>query len=406
MPKYKFKAMDINNKKIHGYFIAQDDDDLKAIIANQNYYLISYKKIPESSQMFSFLEKIKLRDFTLFCRQFGIMLKAGLNVDKTVYTLKNSCKNQKLKGILEVVYNDLMKGKMLSESFAKYPKTFPLFFRNMVEIGETSGKLDVIFVRLADYYEKEAKTKTKVKSALAYPIFLLVIAFAALAVIAVFVMPNFSDMFSQFGADLPAISQLVINVSNFIRSNILQILMYIILFIIVFYLLGKIKSVRRIYDKIKLNMPFFKGMTIASITSMFANGFSTLLNSGIPLLTCINTLSRLMGNKIVEEKLLVVKNEIASGRSVAKSLETIDLFPNMLVEMISVGETTGNLEEVLNKVTSYFEDQLDEEIKALTAAIEPVMIMFIGVIVVIVLLAIFLPMLDLMSAIENSNSGY
>lgn len=402
MPKYKFKAMDINNKKIKGIFIAQDDDDLKTIITNQNYYLISYKKIPESSQLFSFLEKIKLRDFTLFCRQFAIMLKAGLNIDKSVFILKNSCKNQKLKGILEVVYNDLMKGKMLSESFAKYPKTFPVFFRNMVEIGETSGKLDLIFERLADYYEKEAKTKRKIKSALAYPIFLLIIAFAALAVIAVFVMPNFSSMFDQFGADLPGISKAVINVSNFIQENILNILLYVFLIIVVFVLLGKLKSVRRLYDKIKLNIPFFKGLTIASITSRFANGFSVLLNSGIPLLSCINTISKLLGNKIVEEKLQVVKNEISSGRTVAKSLETINIFPDMLIEMISVGESTGNLEEVLNKITDYFEEQLDIEIKNMTAAIEPVMIIFIGLIVVVVLLAIFLPMLELMSTIEGA----
>lgn len=402
MPKYKFKAMDINNKKIKGIFIAQDDDDLKTILTNQNYYLISYKKIAESSQLFAFLEKIKTRDFTLFCRQFAIMLKAGLNIDKSVFILKNSCKNQKLKSILEVVYNDLMKGKMLSESFAKYPKTFPVFFRNMVEIGETSGKLDLIFERLADYYEKEAKTKRKMKSALSYPIFLLIIAFAALAVIAVFVMPNFSSMFDQFGADLPGISKAVINVSTFIQDNILNIILYVFLIIVIFILLGKLKSVRRLYDKIKLNMPFFKNLTIASITSRFANGFSVLLNSGIPLLSCVNTISKLLGNKIVEEKLQVVKNEISSGRTVAKSLETINLFPDMLIEMISVGESTGNLEEVLNKITDYFEEQLDIEIKSMTAAIEPVMIIFIGLIVVVVLLAIFLPMLELMSAIEGA----
>ena len=402
MPKYKFKAMDINKKKIKGIFIAQDDDDLKTILTNQNYYLISYKKIAESSQLFAFLEKIKTRDFTLFCRQFAIMLKAGLNIDKSVFILKNSCKNQKLKSILEVVYNDLMKGKMLSESFAKYPKTFPVFFRNMVEIGETSGKLDLIFERLADYYEKEAKTKRKIKSALSYPIFLLIIAFAALAVIAVFVMPNFSSMFDQFGADLPGISKAVINVSTFIQDNILNIILYVFLIIVIFILLGKLKSVRRLYDKIKLNMPFFKNLTIASITSRFANGFSVLLNSGIPLLSCVNTISKLLGNKIVEEKLQVVKNEISSGRTVAKSLETINLFPDMLIEMISVGESTGNLEEVLNKITDYFEEQLDIEIKSMTAAIEPVMIIFIGLIVVVVLLAIFLPMLELMSAIEGA----
>ncbi len=401
MPKFKFKAMDINNKKIHGVFIAQDEDDLKDIIENQNFYLISYKKIPESSQIFSFLEKIKLRDFTLFCRQLSIMLKAGLNIDKSIYILKNSCKNAKLKGILEVVYNDLMKGKMLSESFAKYPKTFPLFFRNMVEIGEKSGKLDVIFVRLAEYYEKETKTKNKVKQALAYPIFLFIMAIGVFVVIALFVMPNFANMFEQFGADLPPISVAVMGISNFMRANFLDILLMIIVLVLIFTLLGKHKKVRRFYDEAKLSMPVFKNLNIASITSMFANGFSVLLNSGVGLLTAIDTLSRLLGNKVAEEKLQIVKNEISSGKSVAKSLETINLFPSILIEMVAVGEATGNLEEVLDKISAYFDDELEVEIKNMTAAIEPAMIIFIGLIVVVVLLAIFLPMLDLMSAIER-----
>lgn len=401
MPKFKFKAMDINNKKIHGTFIAQDEDDLKDIIENQNYYLISYKKIPESSQLFSFLEKIKLRDFTLFCRQFAIMLKAGLNIDKSVLILKNSCKNTKLKGILEVVYNDLMKGKMLSESFAKYPKTFPLFFRNMVEIGESSGRLDIIFMRLAEYYEKEAKTKNKVKQALAYPIFLLILTFGVLAVIALFVMPNFASMFEQFGADLPPISVAVMNISSFIKENILNILATILVLILVFTLLGRNKSVKKFYDKLKLNMPIFRNITIAKITSMFANGFSVLLNSGVSLLVSIDTISRLLGNKIVEEKLQIVKNQISAGKPVANSLETIDLFPRMLTEMVSVGEATGNLEEVLDKISDYFDEELDIEIKNMTASIEPIMILLIGFIVVIVLLAIFLPMLELMSSIEQ-----
>lgn len=401
MPKFKFTAMDINNKKIKGVFIAEDEEDLKDIINNQNYYLISYKKIPESSQLFSFLEKIKLRDFTLFCRQFSIMLKAGLNVDKSVFILKKSCKNAKLRGILEVVYNDLMQGKMLSESFEKYPKTFPLFFRNMIQIGEKSGKLDIIFIRLAEYYEKESKTKTKVKQALAYPIFLLCLAVGVFAVIALFVMPNFASMFEQFGADLPPISIMVMDTSTFIQENILDIITTIIMIIIIFTLLGKHKKVRRFYDEIKLNMPFTKGLTIAKITSMFANGFAVLLNSGVSLLSSIDTISKLLGNKIVEEKLQIVKNEISAGKDVAKSLETINIFPNMLIEMVSVGEATGNLEEVLTKISDYFDEELDIEIKNMTAAIEPVMILFIGLIVVIVLLAIFLPMLELMSSIEQ-----
>lgn len=401
MPKYNFKAVDLNNKTIKGTFIASDDDDLKNIISNQNYYLISYKKVAESSQMFSFLEKIKTDDFTMFCRQFSIMLNAGLNIDKTVMILKTSTKNQKLKSILEVVYTDLMKGKMLSESFGKYPKTFPVFFRNMVAIGELSGHLDIVFIKLADYYDNDAKTKKKVKAALAYPLFLVGIAFAALAVISLFVMPQFATMFADFDADLPKVSQIVIDVTGFVKNYFKEILIGVFLVIVVMILLGKVKTIRRFYDKMKLSIPMLKGINIAMVTSRFTNGFSVLLNSGMQLLDSMNVISKLLGNKIVEEKLQVVKNEISVGKGIAKSLETINIFPNMLIEMISVGENTGSLEEVLDRITVYFDDQVNAEIKKLIGAIEPVMIMIIGIIVVVVMLAIFMPMMDLMSAIEN-----
>lgn len=401
MPKYRFKAIDINNKKIKGTFIANDDDDLKEIIKSQDYYLVSFKKLPESSQLFTFLEKINTADFTMFCRQFAIMLNAGLNIDKTVSVLYNTTKNAKLKSILEVVYNDLLKGKMLSEAFAKYPKTFPVFFRNMIEIGERSGRLDIIFNRLADYYEKDAKTKAKVKSALAYPCFLIILTFGALMVISMFVMPQFSKMFESFGARLPEISRIVMDVTTFIKDNVLNIIALIIGLILIFMLLNRIKSVRKVFDKVKLNMPLTKGLTIASITSRFANGFSVLLNSGLPLLDSMGIISRLLGNLEVEEQLIVVKNQISVGKSISKSLETINIFPDMLIQMVSVGETTGKLEEVLDKVNNFFEGELDSEIKKLTAAIEPIMIIIIGAIVVVVLLSIFLPMLDLMSAIET-----
>ena len=402
MPKYKYRAMDLTNKRISGTFIAVDDDDLKRILKSQNLYLISYKKIPESSQLFSFLEKIKLDDFTLFCRQFSIMINAGLNIDKTIQILRDQTKNKKLKSILEVTYNDLMKGKTLSESFAKYPKTFPVFFRNMVAIGELSGRLDIVFNRLADYYENDAKTRKKVKSALSYPLFLIGIAIGALAVISLFVMPNFSSMFASFGADLPVISQIVIDVTNFFRENFLQIVGILILLIFMFILSSKIPSVAKFYDRLKIEAPIIKNLNIASMTSRFSNGFSVLLSNGMQLIDAIDIISKLLGNKVVEEKLQIVKNEISVGKQISKALETINLFPDMLIEMIAVGEETSSLEEVLNRVTPYFDDQVSAEIKKMTGAIEPIMILMIGLIVVVVLLAIFLPMLDLMSAIEQA----
>lgn len=402
MPKYKYQAVDLSNKKIKGTYIAIDDEDLKRILRSQNLYLLKYKKIPESSQMFGFLEKINLDDFTLFCRQFAIMISAGLNIDKIISILRESTKNSKLKSILEVVYNDLLKGKNLSESFGRYPKTFPVFFRNMIAIGELSGRLDIVFNRLADYYENDARTKKKVKSALSYPIFLILIAVGALAVISLVVMPQFTSVFSEFGADLPLISQIVIDVTTFFRENFTTILLVLMGLVAFFLLIKRIPTVRRRFDYFKLQLPIIKNLNIATITSRFSNGFSVLLANGMQLLDAIDIISKLLDNKIVEEKLQIVKNEISVGKSVSKSLETINLFPDMLIEMISVGEETASLEEVLDRITPYFDEQVSAEIKKMTSSIEPIMIIMIGLIVVVVLLAIFMPMLGLMGAIEST----
>ena len=402
MPKYNFKAVDLNNKKVKGTFIANDDEDLKKIIAHQGYYLVSYRKQPESTQMFGFLEKIKLSDFTMFCRQFEIMLNAGLSVDSTVLFLSKTSKNKKLKDTLEVVYNDVMKGKMLSDAFSRFPKTFPTFFRNMVAIGEESGSLEGIFSRLADYYESEQATKKKVKQALAYPIFLVTLAVIAITVIAVFVIPKFEAIFSQFGSELPTITRVVLDVSNFVRENILTILFALFVFIGLILLLKRNKKFRKGMDWFKLNAPLLKKINVAVVTSRFATSLSTLLASGIPIIKSIEIVARLINNQIVEEKLIVVKNEIQSGGPIAKSLNTVNLFPSMLVEMVSVGEQTSQLEQVLARTNKYFEDQVDTEIRAVTKSIEPVLLMVIAGIVVVILLSIFLPMMDLMTAIESS----
>ncbi|MGM9900141.1 MAG: type II secretion system F family protein, partial [Bacilli bacterium] len=368
MPKFRYKAMTEQNKIVKGVYIADDEDDLREIITNQHYYLISCKKIQESSQMFSFLEKIKISDFTMFCRQFSIMLNAGMNVDETVRILARTTKNKKLKSILEYAYNNLLKGAMLSDCFDKYPKTFPIFFRNMIKIGEKSGRLDIVFKRLADYYDNDYKTRKQVKSALAYPLFLIFLAVAALIVMAVFVMPTFQGVFESFGSDnLPAISKMVISVSNFIKNNISQLLLIAFALIAILMLLKKIKGVKRFYDHVKLEFPIVKNVSIASLTTRFASAFAVLLSSGLQLLDSIDIISESINNIVVEEKLKIVKNQISIGKPISKSLDTINIFPPMLIEMISVGEKTGTLEDVLGRITQFFDEELKSKKKKATS---------------------------------------
>ena len=401
MPKFKFKAKDINNKVIKGVFFAKDENDLRAIVDNLDYYLISYKKIAESSQLFTFLEKIKIGEIAVFCRQLSIMVSSGLELGTAIEILKETTKTPKLKEILETTHHDLLQGIPLSESFKKYPKTFPLFFINMIKIGEVSGKLPIVLNRLADYYEKDDKVKRKVKSAFAYPIFLIALAFIVLCIMALYVMPIFKDVFESLNAKLPKITQVVVNVTDFIRNNFLIIVLVILALIVLILVLRKNKTIKYVMDKLKLQIPPFKDVNLTVATSRFASGFSILLSSSMPVIDSIETMRHLLGNTYIETQMEVSVSELNRGQGIAKSLETINVFPPMLCEMITVGEETGNLEEVLNRVTEYYENQVEYSMKKLTAAIEPVLILIIGLIVVVCLLAVFIPMLEITSSIDT-----
>lgn len=401
MPKFKFKAKDLNGKVIRGLFFAKDEEDLRAIVDNLDYFLISSKKVAESSQIFTFLEKLRVEDISLFCRQLAIMVSSGLELKTAIDVLKNGTKNAKLKEILEVAHHDLLQGKSLSSSFAKYPKTFPIFFRNMIRIGEISGKFPLVLNKLADYYDKDNKIKRKAKSALAYPIMLVCMAIVVLVIMAVFVMPTFKDVFDDMGAKLPQITVMVIGFTDFIRNNIIFLLAGIVGIVALWLVLKRLPSVRLYIDKMKLKIPVLKDVNIALITSRFTSGFQTLLSSSIPIVEAIETMGQLLGNTYVEEQMKVCASEIKRGESIAKSLETIGIFPSMLCEMIKVGEETGRIEEVLAHVTEYFENEVDQAFKKMTGAIEPIMILIIGGIVVVCLLAVFLPMLEITSAIDS-----
>ena len=406
MVRYRYKAKNNDGKVIRGVFYVDNEEDLRDILANQGYFLVKGHKIKDTSEFFSDFEKVKMDDITNFCRQFGIMLKAGISISDSLNTLKETAKNRKLKNILEEVHFDILNGSKLSDAFSRYPKIFPNFFVNMTSIGEMSGSLDMVMLKLADYYEKDTKVKRKAKMSMAYPTFLLCLVFGVLIILSVFVMPMFDNLFKSFQADLPLISQIVINVSNFFRQYILHILVVILALFLFLRYYCKTKIGRLHIDTLKLRLPFIGNITRSVITSRFASGFSTLLQSGVPLVTSIDVMGRLLGNKKVEEMFETCKSELRRGQKVAKSIQTVDIFPPMLIEMVSVGETSGQLENVLDTTANFFDEQVERDIKKATSAIEPVMIMIIAGIIVTVLLAVFLPMLGLMDAIDNINTTY
>ena len=402
MTRYRYKAKNTDGHVIRGILSVEDEQELREVLSARGFYLVSSRKINDRSEFFSDFQEVKITDITNFSRQFGIMLKAGISISRSLETLTTTTQNKKMKKILSEVYSDVLNGGKLSDSFSKYPKIFPVFFINMTRIGELSGTLDVIMMRLAEYYDKDTKTKRKAKSALAYPIFLLCLVFAVLIVLAVFVMPMFDGLFKSFGADLPGVTKAVILVSAFIKKNILYILLVLACGFLFIRFYGRNPKGRLKLDELKLNIPIIGKVLRAVITSRFASGFSTLLHSGLQLVDAVDIMGKLLGNKSVEQKFEVCKTELRRGKKVSKAIATANIFPDMLIEMISVGENSGELESVLVTTAEYFDDQVDHEIKKATGAIEPIMIMIIALIVVVVLLAVFMPMLGLLGAIDGA----
>jgi type IV pilus assembly protein PilC len=399
MPKFHYKAKNKYGHISKGILIATDENDLRRMLNAQEYYLIYVRKIQESSQMFAFLEKIKTRHLTSFCRKFAIMINAGIPIVDSIGNLMKTSESRKLRGLLENVYNDLLIGKLLSESFGRYPKTFPAFFRNMVYIGEISGNLDVIMVKLANYYEKDSRIKQKAKSALIYPAILVCLVVFVLIALLLFVLPQFKELISQLGGEMPLITRIVMDTSDFISENFPVIALGAMLLWIFIWVFGKTKTGRKFYDKAKLTLPVIKRVNVSVLTSRFARGFGTLLSSGIQIIEAMNVMSNLLGNKVVEEKFQFVCEEIKVGQPIAKSIEAINVFPSMLTEMVSVGEMTGELDNILNTTADYFDDQVDVSISRMTAMIEPTLIIVIGIIVALVILSIFLPIMSIMQSI-------
>lgn len=400
MAKFKYVASDSQGRKYTGIVNVKSEEELREIVTSRGYYLVSSKKIVESSQMFSFLESVSPEELSLFARQFAIMLSSGMEIIKAIDILYQNLKKGKLKSILETTKQDLQEGKMLSESFSKFPKTFPLFFRNMIEIGEISGTLDEVLVTLADYYDKDTKTKRKLKSAFSYPIFLVCMAIAVVLLISLYVVPTFVKVFEDLGADLPPITKAVVGVSNFLKTYYMQLIYAVVGLIIFLVIITRFKKVKYFFDFLKTKVPPVSIITNAVITSRFSSGLSTLIGSGMSIVDSMGLMAKLLGNLYVEKTMQQAIASMKEGKTIAQSVGQVKVFPDILIEMISVGEQSGAIEEVLKKTNSYYEDQVDVAIKRMISVIEPVMIILIGGLVVLCLLSVFLPMFDIMGSIE------
>ncbi len=401
MPTYVYKAKNLHNEEMAGEFAGNNLDELKSMLHEKGFFLVDHDESGTKVSFSGFGGKVKSKDISLFCRQFSVILQAGITIVEAVSILSEQVTNKKLKQVLSEMFEELQKGKILSAAMEMHKEVFPEFLRNMVHVGEASGSLDSVMNRMADYYEMDTKVKKKVKSALTYPIVLLILTIGVVILMMVAVIPMFAGMLSQNGASMPGITKAVMGISDFFVNNLPIIVIIIFGSIIgLSYYFKKTTKGRYTLDGIKLKAPLVKKVTVKVITSRFARSMAILLKSGIPIVTVIDILGNLIGNRVVEEKFKSCQSEINEGHGIAGPIKRLGIFPPLLINMIAVGENTGELDEMLTRTAGFFDEEVEDAIGKLTAAIQPIMIVILAGVIGVIILSIMLPMLSMMKSIS------
>jgi len=368
----------------------------EAVLANLKRMKIEATKVKKKPkdlfENVAFLQpKVKDRDIILFARQFSTMIDAGLPIIQCLDILYSQQENATFKKMLRGIKDDVESGATLAEALKKYPKEFDDLFVNMIAAGEAGGILDTILRRLSTYMEKAARLKSKVKGAMTYPIVTLIIAGAVLSVILIFVIPVFEDMFADMGGQLPAFTQMVVKASNFTKKNVIYIVVGLILFIFAFKKFHSTEKGRAFIDKNILRLPVFGDLIRKVAVSKFTRTMGTMLSSGVAILEALEIVAKTAGNKTIEQAVYTVRSDIAEGRTMADPLIESGVFPSMVCQMIAVGESTGALDAMLEKIAIFYDEEVDQAVENLTALIEPFMLVFLGVTIGGLVIAMYLP---------------
>nr|MBK7063847.1 type II secretion system F family protein [Deltaproteobacteria bacterium] len=343
---------------------------------------------------------VSTKDLVIFTRQFSTMIDAGLPLVQCLDILGSQIDNPAFARVLRTVKNDVEGGLTFSDSLAKHPRIFDHLFCNLVRAGEIGGILDTILQRLAAYIEKNAKLVRQVKSALTYPIGVMFIAVSVIAVMMIFVIPSFEAMFKEFGGELPALTQTVINASHFFVNNVFLLVGGIVGGIYAFIYWKRTPSGNRIIDRALLQFPVIGGVMRKIAVARFTRTLGTLLSSGVPILDAMEIVAKSSGNYIIEQGIMTARSKIAEGKNMAEPLAETQVFPSMVVQMIAVGEQTGALDTMLNKIADFYEEEVDVAVSAMTSLLEPIMMVFIGGSVGTMIIAMYLPIFTMAGNIK------
>lgn len=399
MPMYEYTARNATGQIQKGQLEAQNPEEVNAHLRKNRMMLVSVRQAPKGIS-FGGKPRVKIRDTVIFTRQFATMINAGLPLVQSLTILAQQTENKTLKDVTKAVVYDVESGNTLADAFSKHPKAFSDLYVNMVAAGEAGGILDTILLRLATFLEKSDALIRKVKSAMIYPGVIFTVAGAAIAILLIFVIPTFQTMFASVGMDLPLPTRIVIGASQLLINYWWAILGAIGLTIFAFNRYRATEGGRRNVDAMMLRLPVLGDLLRKSAVSRFTRTLGTLISSGVSILDGLEITAKTAGNRVVHDAVMQSRASIAGGDTIAAPLEKSKVFPPMVISMISVGEQTGGMDEMLSKIADFYDEEVDVAVGALLSLMEPIMIVVLGVIVGGMVVAMYLPIFDMMNAIQ------
>ncbi len=402
MQKYRYVAMNLQKEKIKGVFIANDEEDLEKQLAKQSLFLVSAKAYDGGAPSSFFTlgtGKVKIAELTAFCRQFSIMLNTHIPILDCLDILKNQTYSSYFRSIISVLYEEVKGGTLLSEALNKQKKVFPDFFRSMVKVGELSGKLDAVFNSLSDYYEKDADLRRKMKSALSYPMMLAVMTLGIVVLMLAVVIPTFRETLTKLDVEITGLTAVVYAISDFLLQSWQYLL---VIFVVLGFLLFSVSNTEFVgyyVDVMKLKLPILKTVQLNMITSRFARALALLLSSGMDLNEALYSTEIVLGNRYLLKKFQKASEAIRSGMSLTNAFESYELFPDMMIQMITVGEKTNALSDVLTRSCTFFDAQVETSLNSITNKIQPIMLIIMGAVIGTLFLAVYSPMISIMTGL-------
>ena len=402
MPGYFYIVADKAGKEKRGKMEANNRDAAKELLKKDGYVILSLEEQSQQFDMnFTFGRKLKPRDLSVFCRQFVSILESGVAMKEALVMLEEQTENKTLKKSIAEVLTNIEKGNSLADAMRGESHVFPPMLINMVEAGESSGNLEMAFSRMAEQFEKEAKLKATVRKATVYPIVLIFACIGVIGVMLLYVIPIFIDMFKEIDMEMPAFTMFVMGLSEWAGTHVYIIVGVAVAIFAAYQAYYRTEGGRKNIDRIKMKMPLFGQLVVKSNCSRFARTASTLLAAGVPMIDCLDIVSRIVNNIHYSMAIQNAREEVMKGIPLSEPLRDAGIFPPMVYHMTGIGEDTGNIEQMLNKLADYYDEEVEITTQTILAAMEPLIIVFMAVVVGSLVVASILPIAAMYEGLDN-----